>query len=594
MPSANKTDYGLNQWQGNEYPKREDFNSDNLIIDTQIKNVNDKADGKINKSLATAASQFLISSAAGQWVIKTITEIKTILGLGSAAEKDFNTVGGVASYDTVNAHLSDYVRQPGYGVATGSANTYAVTLSPTPAAYVDGMGIVVKIPVTNTGASTINVNGLGAKAIVDGKGSALAAGKLKINAIYSLKYNSAWGTFQLQGEGGEIPKLPNYVKNGSFENGSNCYTIFNNVTLSTSHPYDGVNSVLFNNNNGSCSLVSNVIPAQTNDKVYMTATVYLNSYTSGNFSTYILGVSATDTQITAGGPVNIDTSRIGQHQRISAVYNIPSSFSNLGFRVVIASYQSVANSNVDCLYAVNLTQIFGAGNEPTKEEVDAMVQKYGGWWDSDLTLLTSDANAVSGDILLNKTAYANGSKLTGSMPNHLFNESATEISGNYTAQRLYMKPAQGYWDGLKSIYADDPNFIAANIVSGKSIFGLAGSFAGKRWASGTIVSSSTSIAFEYRGGGTATWYSITVSGLTFKPSFIMVQLVSIPFTYVTTYDEMGLDYPKSIKMFTTNTTVFNANIIHFKGDAASASVTNTGFVLPVNASNATYSWIAFE
>lgn len=38
MGSVNKTpNYGLNQWQGNEYPKRTDFNNDNVIIDTQLK-----------------------------------------------------------------------------------------------------------------------------------------------------------------------------------------------------------------------------------------------------------------------------------------------------------------------------------------------------------------------------------------------------------------------------------------------------------------------------------------------------------------------------------------------------------------------------
>ncbi len=199
MPSANKTEYGLNQWQGNEYPKREDFNTDNAIIDNQLKNVNDKADGKINKSLATAASQFLVSSAAGQWAVKTIAEVKTLLGLKGAAEKDFNTAGGVASFDTVALHLSDYVRQPGYAVTTGSANTYAVALTPAPAAYADGMGIVVKINAANTGAATINVNSLGAKAIVDGKGNALTSGKLRLNGTYSLKYNSTSGNFILQG-----------------------------------------------------------------------------------------------------------------------------------------------------------------------------------------------------------------------------------------------------------------------------------------------------------------------------------------------------------------------------------------------------------
>lgn len=42
-------------------------------------------DAVIPKSLATAASQFLLSSAAGAWVVKTVAEIKILLGLKSAA-----------------------------------------------------------------------------------------------------------------------------------------------------------------------------------------------------------------------------------------------------------------------------------------------------------------------------------------------------------------------------------------------------------------------------------------------------------------------------------------------------------------------------
>jgi hypothetical protein len=42
-------------------------------------------DTKIPKSLATAADQFLVSSGASSWVIKTVEQIKTLLGLKSAA-----------------------------------------------------------------------------------------------------------------------------------------------------------------------------------------------------------------------------------------------------------------------------------------------------------------------------------------------------------------------------------------------------------------------------------------------------------------------------------------------------------------------------
>jgi hypothetical protein len=42
MPSANKTaNYGLNQWGGNEYPKRQDFVDDNSVIDAALKKHDD-------------------------------------------------------------------------------------------------------------------------------------------------------------------------------------------------------------------------------------------------------------------------------------------------------------------------------------------------------------------------------------------------------------------------------------------------------------------------------------------------------------------------------------------------------------------------
>ncbi|MBC2579684.1 hypothetical protein HGI79_05055 [Clostridium sp. DJ247] len=98
---------------------------------------------------------------------------------------------------------ADYVRQPGYAVATGTANTYAVTLNPAPTAYVDGMALSVKINVASTGASTINVNGLGAKAIKDSLGNALTStNNLKANVIYTFRYESTSGTFIVQGKGG--------------------------------------------------------------------------------------------------------------------------------------------------------------------------------------------------------------------------------------------------------------------------------------------------------------------------------------------------------------------------------------------------------
>jgi len=134
----------------------------------------------------------------------------------AAAPSDPDDVARKAEVDAVQSnltnHIADYVRQPGYAVATGSANTYAVTLNPAPSGYVDGMAIAVKINVDNTGASTLNVNGLGAKPIKKPNGNDVSAGNLKAGSVYTLRYNGT--NFILQGEGGSGNAQPSDVLSG--------------------------------------------------------------------------------------------------------------------------------------------------------------------------------------------------------------------------------------------------------------------------------------------------------------------------------------------------------------------------------------------
>lgn len=87
-----------------------------------------------------------------------------------------------------NAHISDNTTHPRFGTTTGTANAYVLTLSPAPT-LVTGLNIMAKINIANTGASTINVNSLGTKAIVDVNGLALTSGALKLDMVYNLVYN---------------------------------------------------------------------------------------------------------------------------------------------------------------------------------------------------------------------------------------------------------------------------------------------------------------------------------------------------------------------------------------------------------------------
>ena len=96
--------------------------------------------------------------------------------------------------------LGEYNRAPGYGEATGT-NAKTITLDPAPTSYYDGLCFAFKNATQNTGAVTINVNGLGERPIKKPNGNDIAAGNLKANSVYTVRYNGT--NFILQGEGGE-------------------------------------------------------------------------------------------------------------------------------------------------------------------------------------------------------------------------------------------------------------------------------------------------------------------------------------------------------------------------------------------------------
>lgn len=81
------------------------------------------------------------------------------------------------------------------GVDTGSANTYVLNFAAPFTAYTDGI-VIYWVPAnTNTGASTLNVNGLGPVAITNPLGGALLAGQLVAGQFAAVAYQS--GVFTL-------------------------------------------------------------------------------------------------------------------------------------------------------------------------------------------------------------------------------------------------------------------------------------------------------------------------------------------------------------------------------------------------------------
>jgi len=89
-----------------------------------------------------------------------------------------------------------------YGVDSGAADAYVVTLPYTAAALTDGMQVVFKASAANTGACTINVDSLGVKSIKRHDGTDPVAGDIGTNKITELRYNSTTTTFEIQGNVG--------------------------------------------------------------------------------------------------------------------------------------------------------------------------------------------------------------------------------------------------------------------------------------------------------------------------------------------------------------------------------------------------------
>lgn len=89
---------------------------------------------------------------------------------------------------TANDESRNY-RTIAYAASVAGTDTYAITLSPVPTAYTTGMSINFKADVANTGAATINVNGLGAKTIKQLGGTALTDGMIAANSINQIVYD---------------------------------------------------------------------------------------------------------------------------------------------------------------------------------------------------------------------------------------------------------------------------------------------------------------------------------------------------------------------------------------------------------------------
>ncbi len=107
-------------------------------------------------------------------------------GVGNAAARDdYASAADVMDQDLI------------YYVDSGAADAYVITPSPAITAYEEGQRFVFRATNANTGASTLNVNALGATAIQTNDAQALLANMIVVGGVYEVTYDANGSRFVL-------------------------------------------------------------------------------------------------------------------------------------------------------------------------------------------------------------------------------------------------------------------------------------------------------------------------------------------------------------------------------------------------------------
>lgn len=126
-------------------------------------------------------------------ILFSVILLKDAYGQVKATSAEINAGIDDSKFATALAlQASKYLDQSGaklYAVTAAGANTYTANISPAIAVYSTGQLFYIKITTSNTGASTLNLNGLGAKALVKDVNTAMLGGELLAGKIYNVLYD---------------------------------------------------------------------------------------------------------------------------------------------------------------------------------------------------------------------------------------------------------------------------------------------------------------------------------------------------------------------------------------------------------------------
>lgn len=128
------------------------------------------------------------------------------------------TVVTAAVMTALNHHHHRGLDQDGdgalpYAADAGAADAYVIALSPALTAYIEGMPVFFKAANANTGASTLDVNGLGAIAVKRSVSAELVEGDILAGQICCVVYDGV--NFQLLNPDMSLSTADNAIKSGT-------------------------------------------------------------------------------------------------------------------------------------------------------------------------------------------------------------------------------------------------------------------------------------------------------------------------------------------------------------------------------------------
>lgn len=178
--------------------------------------------GTLSKLALGTTGQVVAAGAGGVPEYTTIaanqdasTTVKGVSEEATLAETLARTAaGGTSARLFVNPTNLTTVQTYDYAASAAGSDTYAITVSPAPTAYVTGQIFTFKADVANTGACTLNVNSLGAKTLKNRVSEDLTTGDILASQIVTVIYDGT--NFQV---------LSKVAQSVAFKNGVTTYNL---------------------------------------------------------------------------------------------------------------------------------------------------------------------------------------------------------------------------------------------------------------------------------------------------------------------------------------------------------------------------------